>query len=125
MRLLKTSTLTVTRDDGAGYYDTSGRWVESTTSTFDIQCSIQPFKQGATQIVLPEGKTENDARVIFTKTNLKTVNQLQGKTKADTVVISGDVYEAFMDENWDLYNLRADHSRTIFIRQDQTTAGNL
>ena len=127
MRLLKTSTLTITRDQGnEGYWDERGRWVaNSATTTFSIQCNIQPFKMGKTEVVLPEGISAKDAIVVRTKTPLNTAEQLQDKRNADTTVFQGSVYEAFFDENWDLYGLKTDHHKVTFIRKDQETGGSL
>ena len=126
LKLFRTSTLTITRDDGGGFYDTEGRWVEdSTPATFDIECSIQPFKLGDVQKILPEGITTSNAVKIYTKTALKTSEQIGVKELADTTVIDGHTYEAFFDENWERFGLSIDHHKVTFIRKDQATEGSL
>ncbi len=124
-RLIKRSTLTISRDDGGGYYDAQGRWVEGTRSAFDIQCNIQPFKSGDEQDILPEGISTKDAVVVRSTTQLKTSEQVQDKEKADTTTLDGLEYVAFFTENWNRYNLQTDHFKTTFIRKDQMTGGSL
>ena len=128
IKLLRTSTLTITRDDdnNNGYWDAEGRWVDNPTPTvFDIDCNIQPFRMGEGQVILPEGVSSNDALVIRTKTALRTSEQVGKKKKADTTVIDGFTYEAFFDENWNRYGLKTDHHKVTFIRKDQNTGGSL
>lgn len=126
LKLLKTSTLTITRDDGDGYWGVDGRWTEDTTpTTFDIQCSIQPFKLGKMQKVLPEGIEATDAVTVLTKTALKTSEQIGTKEQADTTVIDGFTFEAFFAENWNRFGLSVDHYRVVFLRRDNPTNGSL
>lgn len=127
LSLFKTSTITITRDDGGGFWDDKGRWVNDPTppAPFDIQCSIQPFRLSDTQTILPEGKEAGDALIVYTTTSLKTVQQISTKETADTTVIDGLSYEAFNVENWSRYGLSTDHFKVIFIRDDQATNGNL
>jgi hypothetical protein len=127
LSLLRSSTITITRDDGGGFWDDKGRWTDDPTPPlpFDIQCSIQPFKLSDTQTVLPEGKQAEDALVVYTSTLLKTVMQISSKETADTTVIDGLTYEAFNTENWSRFGLTADHHKVVFVRHDQPTNGNL
>ena len=126
LQLLQTSTLTITRDDGGGFYDAAGRWVEDATPTnFGIQCSIQPFKPGTGQKILPEGITASSAVKVYTQTALKTSEQIGNKELADTTVIDGLTYEAFFDENWSRFGLSIDHHKVTFIRKDLPTGGSL
>jgi hypothetical protein len=123
---MRTSTLTITRDIGGGYYDVEGRWVEGPApETFNISCNIQPFKMGEVQSVLPEGTSANNAVIVRTPTALKTSEQVGDKEKADTTVIDGFTYEAFFAENWSRYSTRTDHYKVTFIRKDQPSGGSL
>ncbi len=122
--LLGTSTLTISRDDGAGFYDAKGRWVSDPTTDFTILASVQPFKMDNVQTVLPEGRTAAEARTIYTKTELNTAEQF-GKTLADTTVIRGKKFFAFAVEPWDSFGLTADHQKVVFLREDQSTNGGL
>jgi hypothetical protein len=79
---------------------------------------------GASQLILPEGKTTSDARIIRTTTSLKTSDQF-GKELADTTVIDGNKYYAMAVEDWNLHGLSADHFKILFIREDQATNGGL
>jgi hypothetical protein len=126
LKLLKTSTLTITRDNGGGFWDDKGRWTEDATPIdFDILCSIQPFKLGDIQKVLPEGITTNDAVIVRTKTSLKTSEQIGVKEKADTTNLDGFTYEAFFSENWSRFGLSTDHYKVTFLRKDQPSGGSL
>lgn len=116
--------ITIERDDGVGGYDAEGRWNDGTVSPFDTKGSIQPFRSGNTQIVLPEGVRAEDALIIYTKDPTIVTNQFD-KVQADKTTIDGRVYEAFMSENWNRHGLTPDHFKTIFIREDLITNGKL
>lgn len=123
--LLQNSTLTISRDEGAGSYDASGRWVPDPRASFDIQCNIQPFKMSNAQEILPEGKKSGDALVVYTKTDLQTVSQFD-KELADTTTIDGLTYYAFAVENWSRQGtLQPQHYKVIFVRKDKATGGSL
>jgi len=126
LRLLQKFTLTINGDDGGGFWNDKGRWVEDPTppAALVIKCSIQPFKMGANQMILPEGKTTSDAKIVLTTTLLKTSDQF-GKTLADTTVINGLRYYAKAVEDWTGHGLRTDHFKILFIRDDQATGGSL
>jgi hypothetical protein len=123
---MRKSTLTIKRDDGGGFWDDKGRWVVDPTPPpdFTIQCSIQPFKMGANQFILPEGKTTEDAQIIRTTTSLKTSDQF-GKKLADTTIIKGRQHYAKAVEDWNQHGLSTDHFKVLFIREDQPTNGGL
>jgi hypothetical protein len=124
LKLMRTSTLVIKRDGGSGFWDEKGRWVTPTPVDITIQCSIQPFKMGANQLILPSGKTASDARIIRTTTSLNTSDQFS-KELADTTTIEGQNYYAMAVENWNLSGLSTDHFKALFIRDDQTTNGGL
>lgn len=124
LKLMQKSTLTISRDGGAGFWNDKGRWVSDPTADFTILCSIQPFKIGGNQLILPEGKTSSDARIIRTTTSLKTSDQFS-KELADTTIISGVTYYAMAVEDWNLHGLSTDHFKVLFIRDDQPTNGEL
>ena len=126
LTLMQKSTLTIKRDDGGGFWDDKGRWTVDPTPPADliIKCSIQPFKMGSNQFILPEGKTTTDARIIRTTTSLKTSDQF-GDELADTTTIDGNTYYAMAVEDWNLHGLSTDHFTVLFIREDQPTNGEL
>ena len=117
IKLLRTSTLTITRFDAQPELLESGKYSGVTTSTFDIQCSLQPFK-GIAQKVLPDGYKADDARLVYTQTKLNTTSQFT-KVQADETQIDGLTYECFLVEDWNQFNLSTDHYRCIFVRKDQ------
>lgn len=123
--LFKRATLTISRADGSGYYNNSGDWVDNTTSDFPIQCNIQPFRSGDTQVVLPEGITVNDALIIYTASLVQTSDQFSG-TKADETLIDGKSYVAFNIENWTRNSgFRQAHYKVLFVRKDKLPNGGL
>ena len=128
LRLLRTHQLTITRYDNVEdtFNPATGRFElpSISNSTFDIECSIQPFRLGDRQLVLPEGTLAEDSRFVYTSADnlLRTVSQF-GKTLADTTVIDGRVYEAFNANDWTGFGLRTDNYKVIFVRQDLDTAG--
>jgi hypothetical protein len=125
LSLMQKSTLTIGRDDGGGFWDAQGRWtVDPTTASFTIKCSIQPFQMGTNQLILPEGKTTSDARLIRTTTFLKTSDQF-GEELADTTTIDGNTYYAKAVEDWNLHGLSTDHFKVLFVRKDKPTNGEL
>lgn len=125
--LLQKSTLTITRatSDPDEDWGADGRPIDPTTECFDIKCLIQPFRQSNSQFVLPDGKSANDARIVYTATPIRTVNQIDPKNIADTTDIGGLEFEAFIVDDWAQYGLKADHFKIIFIRKDQDKGGSL
>ena len=121
--LLQTSSLNFERDGGSGYYNTAGDWVEGSTTTVETKGSLQPFKQGDNQTILPEGITANDTRIYYTVTQLKTGSQYI-KQDADYTVIDGLEYEVFAVEDWSRYGLSVDHYKCILVRRDLNTGAS-
>lgn len=120
MRLLKTSTLIITRyETSSGYYDSNNMWVEGTTAKpITIEGSIQPFNKGNNQIDLPDGVRGDAAVFIYTKTKVRSQDDVNSYT-ADTTLIDGNLYECFYVEDWSRYNLKAVHYKAVFIRKDK------
>lgn len=124
LRILNKIPLVIKRPLEEGYYQ-GGKWFESVDGSFDIRCSIQPFRLGNTQTVLPEGVTANDAVFVFTQTEIRTVNQFS-LTEADTTEIDSREYVAFNVENWSRHSgLTPNHFKVVFIRKDKLTKGKL
>lgn len=122
LRLMKTQTLTITRYETRGqqFDNTKGVYTDNVVNTtFDIEASIQPIRQGKVQNILPQGVTASDTVVVYTdKDNIiQTADQFT-KLPADTTVYKGLTFEAFNTEDWGGNGLRTDHYRVIFIRQD-------
>ena len=120
--LLKTSSITFSRDKGDGGYDSSGKWTDSTVRKIKTKGSLQPFGKGKGQVILPEGITQNDAKTYYTKKELKTSSQFT-ETKADTCCIGGLEYEVFFVEDWN-FGLSVDHFECTLIRKDLPTGGS-
>lgn len=120
MRLLKTSKLDITRYGvSEGYFDDNNIWVEgTTTTTIPIKASVQPFNRGNNQIELPEGVRGDAAVFVYTKTKVRSQDDVKGYT-ADTILLEDDVYECFYVEDWSRYSLKPTHYKTVFIRKDK------
>ena len=117
--------LTIGRAGTDGHYQ-DGKWVKATLATpFDILCSIQPFKRGTSQDILPEGIKASDALWVWTVTALNTVNQFNATT-ADTTDIDGREYTAFDVENWSRHpSLSLNHYKVLMVRSDKVRNGSL
>ena len=123
--LLKTTVLTFTRFE-EGNYDVGGteEWVDGTPTPVIAEGSLQPFREGTSKVVLPEGTKTQDARLFYTKTLLRTEDEFNN-TVADTTVINGATYEVFNSGDWNQFGLSVDHFRAILIRRDKDPAGVL
>jgi len=120
MKLLRTSDLVLTRYGASeGYYNAQNIWVDGTTTeAIPIQGSLQPFSKGNNSVELPEGVRGDASVFLYTKTRLKSQDDVKGTT-ADTILIDDDVYECFYVEDWTRYNLKAIHYKAVFIRKDK------
>jgi hypothetical protein len=84
--------------------------------------SVQPYKNGKSQIVLPEGVKEEDAFILYGITPIQSSDQFK-KIKADRVAIQGQYYLAFNSENWTFTRSKVSYYRSIFIREDKLQEG--
>ncbi len=76
----------------------AGLLVAGSSSTVSIVASVQP-PTGADLLRLPEGRRSEDARVLFTATQLYTGGQGATYT-ADRLVIDGNLFEVSHVEPW-------------------------
>lgn len=83
-----TGTYTVTRRAGTGT-TTNGHYTKPTTSTLSVDASVQPITGRALKD-LPEGMRAEDVKVLYTATELFTVDS--GHGAADVVTIAGEDY---------------------------------
>lgn len=121
--LMSRTPLTFNRT-GAGYWDESGRWVEGGITPIATTGSLQPFKDGNKQTILPEGRRADEAYLYFTKTKINTANQFDD-TNPDTVEIDGREYYALAVEDWSRHGLASDHYKVTLLRKDQPSNGGL
>lgn len=119
IRLLRTSTLPITRKTTTGSFNDNGEWVKGTNQTaFNIRCSIQPFRQGESKVELPIGVTAQDVRAIYTTTEMLTADEYLNQ-EPDETTIKNIPYECYHIEDWDNFNLQADHYKVLFVRRDK------
>lgn len=123
MRLNKAQTLTFT-GYSVGNYDVSGKWVEGAPTEYTIQCTLQPYREGKTTILLPAGAKAETTFVCFTEDDVKTTEQFDS-TSADTTIIDGHEYVAMSVENWTKTSLRLKHKKVLLVRRDIDTGGSL
>lgn len=90
----------------------------SSTVVLGVKGSLQPMRQGDSQIKLPEGVTSDDVRVFYTKTKIFASNT-NTKKPSDTTVIDSQEFEAFRVFDWTGFGLETDHYKAVFIRKDQ------
>lgn len=90
MRMLGTATHSWRRF-AAGSAGTDGRYVEGSITSSTLRGSLQPAT-GDDVETLPEGERSKRVRVLFTATELRTVDQ-SARTSADQVSVDGDWYE--------------------------------
>lgn len=122
--LLKTSTLTIT-PGAVGDFNEEGLWVDNDTqdAAYLIEASVQPFwrqsSSGEIRKSLPQGVSVEDVRVLYTKTKVNTAT-IVGKAKADTTIIDGLKYYAYIGRDWSSYGLDVCHYEFFFVRVDES-----
>ena len=93
--VLRNHTLTVHRKGAGAYVD--GEFVPAGDAlTFSIKCSVQNPTGEETE-TLPEGRRTDDARILFTDTQLYSVN---GNSNPDQVELDGTFYEVWDVRPW-------------------------
>lgn len=121
IKLLKTHTLTITREGDAvdkGYYDESGQWINPTTSIqFTSIGSLQPYAANNKSFVLPEGTKTSDTKIFYTTDDLRTAEQYDN-LPADKTELNGLVYTCFAEADWEGYGLCPDHRAYVFLRDN-------
>lgn len=91
----KTGTYTVTRTVAGT--PVLGVYAPGSTSTFPIDASIQPMS-GREMLVLPVERRGQDVRKLWTKTAELYI--VRPGFEADTLVVSGEVFEVFNVKTW-------------------------
>lgn len=93
---LRNRTLTVRRMAGGEYSSTTGLWTSQVeSSTFEIECSVQPLGPRQMQ-ALPEGRRNRQSWEIWTDTTLNTVES----QNPDRIVIDGSDFEVYSVSPW-------------------------
>lgn len=87
--------LEITRRAPGQYVD--GIWQEGAETTLTIMASVQPATPDD-MMMLPEGRRERSAYVLFTATPLRTA--VEGRHNADTLEIYGEAYEVTQVGVW-------------------------
>lgn len=94
-------TYPVTRTTGGTWL--KGRYTDGAESTFNIVASVQPV--GEDLVDVPEGRSSDDVRVIYTETMLVAHRRGQPddttKIAPDVIRIDGDDYEVYKVSKWD------------------------
>lgn len=118
--LISDITLTFTRPSGSQAYDDEGDVVEGAVTTFPATGSLQPFRLGDTQDVLPEGKKAEDFRRFYTRTPLRNADPT-AQTSADICVINGEVFEVFDNGDWATTTILTNlsHYKAILVKREE------
>lgn len=114
-RLFNTK-LTIERHTGGGK-DANNNYVDNPPEILTGWFSVQPFGGGNKQEILPEGISNTSSYVLFGKTPIKEVDQFAG-LKADIIIIDGFKYVAHKVYNWTYPKSKADHFKTVVIKED-------
>ena len=93
MSIFRTKPVTLNRISGGVY--TNGMWVEGSPTTSTVMCSVQPMTDHDMQM-LPSGRRESKAYVVFTDTELFEV----GTQNPDLVTIDGETFEVVRSAPW-------------------------
>lgn len=105
-----TGTYTVTRRAGAGT-NSNGHYTKPSPTTFSIDASVQPVTGRALKD-LPEGMRADDVKILYTGTELHTVDTAG---HADTIAIAGENYRVTKVE---AFFVISDHYRVTVERTD-------
>lgn len=117
MRLLRRHTAQLIRHTISGYYNDDGDWVGGAGDTpVELKCCIQPITQLSQRVTLPEGVSEKDTRLIWTRTELSGATEV-GSVEADVVVYKGLDYVIWDVGEWEGAHLSA--TEAIMIRKDR------
>lgn len=105
-----TGTYTVTRTTSGAL--TVGVYEAGVESTFDIAASVQPVTGRKLQ-VLPEGRSAEESRILYTTTELRTQ---QNSNDPDIVTIDDEPYLCISWERWQ-FGLWSTHYEVVVARQ--------
>lgn len=108
--------LTLERHTG-GKKDINNRYVDNPPEEIEGYFSVQPYKKGTKQMILPDGIKSEDAYITYGKTYVQPVDHFLG-LKADRVKIKNKYYIADQCLDWTFPGSNADHYKTLFVRED-------
>lgn len=113
--LMRYETIVISRPS-TGYTTDDGDWVDGVATDFTIEANVQPYSKADEQNILPSGIEESDARTVYTKSSLRTVD-IYDKVSADRTTIDGDEFIAFSVQPWRGYSTK--HDSVLFIKADK------
>ena len=107
------------RSSEEGYLNNNNEWVEATfIAPTSVSCNVQPFNQGKSKIILPDGVRTDSVKVIRTFTPLRVADHITGE-EGDEVEYKGFRYEVFREEDWNGFGLQSDHYKYYIKRKDE------
>ena len=94
--------ITASRKSAGAYVD--GVWVEGSETAFTFYGSKQPLS-GKDMLSLPEGRRDRETYLIYTSTELKSVD-VNNQVNPDIIVLNGNDFEIIQVESWQngIYN---------------------
>lgn len=81
----------VTRTTGVGYIDDNEQYIAGTTTTVNIECSIQPYREGKNSFNNPTGYRTIDAIKVYSKQPLLAADEFSN-TVGDQLTYNGKEY---------------------------------
>jgi len=85
-----TAKVILSRVDGPAARGNDGRAIPPTRTESTISATIQPVRNR--MVILPEGYSSSDARRMFSRTELRTVDQYN-ETGADRITVGGETFQ--------------------------------
>ena len=104
------TTVTVTRATVGSYVD--HKWVAGSTSTFDIEASVQPVT-GEDLLNLPEAQRVREPVEVICSEILQSMDE-ENKIPADKITANGSTYEIQKNSSFEMGQL--DHGEYIALR---------
>lgn len=100
--LLEEQDIVRIRTDSSGSYNEDGDWVSGTETTETIKCIVQPYRNGSSQFILPEGVKSEDTRVVYSKSDLRNTSE-HYKYVADILIIDDLKYQVQQVSDYSKY----------------------
>ena len=116
LTLLNLQTVTVTRY-AAGSYNSEREYVEGSTSTFEINATIQPLRGEELQS-LPEGERTSEQYWVFTYTELSTADETD-LSQGDVIEYNSKDFDVVQVETWVGPTSATTHFKARMVRQNR------
>lgn len=107
------------RSEEGGYLNNNHEWVEASwQDPVDLECNIQPYKEGKSKVILPDGVRAKDLIVLRSFTPIQIADHIDTEEGSE-IEYKGNRYEVFAEEDFSSYGLLSDHFKYILKRKDE------